>query len=87
MRRSRPRITDKNSGTVEAREKFTLLYKGSSIEISSQDHEPAKWNVSFDILAMLYRRPTRVGFMMRSGFITRNDALDWATKEIDGFVK
>ena len=64
---------------------FKSLYKGSTIEISSHEHVPDHWTVSFEIRAKTLPAGDRtVGWMMRSGFKTREDALDWAKKEIDG---
>lgn len=87
MRNRRAGITDKSAGAARAPEKHKLHYKGSVIEITSQDHVPDKWSVSFEIPATLFRSLIPVGRMTRDGFVTRDDALIWARKEIDGFVK
>jgi len=87
MRNRRARISDKNAGAARAPEKHKLHYKGSAIEIASQDHAPVKWSVSFEIPATLFRSLIPVGRMMRDGFVTKDDALVWARKEIDGFIK
>lgn len=64
---------------------FKSLYKGSTIEIAPHEHVPDHWMVAFDIRAKtLPAGDVAVGWMMRSGFKTREDALDWARKEIDG---
>ena len=87
MRNRSARITNKNAGAVPAPEKYNSHYKGSAIEIASQYHAPDKWSVSFEIPATLFRSLIPVGRMMKDGFVTRDDALAWARKEIDGFVK
>ncbi len=87
MRNRRARKTDKNAGAAPAPEKYKSHYKGSAIEIALQEKAPDKWNVSFEIPATLFRSLIPVGRMMRDGFVTRDDALVWARKEIDGFVK
>jgi hypothetical protein len=87
MRRKRPRIPNKNSGAAQAPEKFKAFYKGSTIEISSEEHAPDEWSVSFEIPATLFRSHIAVGRIIRSAFMTRDDALAWARKEIDSFNK
>ena len=45
---------------------------------------PDHWTVSFEVLAKTLPASTvAVGWMMSSGFKTREDALEWARKEID----
>jgi len=87
MRDRRARITDKKAGTAQAPKKFKAFYKGSAIEISSQEHAPDEWSVSFEIPATLFRSHIAVGRMIRSAFMTQDDALEWARKEIDSFHK
>ena len=61
-----------------------LFYKGSTIQISSCEKTPDEWNVSFDIPASILH-PNGMGRIMRGGFRTRDDALNWTIKEIDSF--
>ena len=77
--------------TTPARSKrqrnLSLCIKGSTIEISSQEHAPDEWSVFFEIPATLFRSHITVRRIIRSAFMTRDDALEWARKEIDDFVK
>jgi len=63
---------------------FKSLYKDSTIEVWSHEYVPDHWTVSFEVLAKTLPASTvAVGWMMSSGFKTREDALEWARKEID----
>ena len=66
---------------------FKSSYKDSTIDIASHEHVPDHWTVSFEVRAKTLSAgdgDVTVGWIVRSGFNTREEALDWARKEIDG---
>ena len=65
---------------------FKLFYKGSTLEITRLEDVPDDWNVSFDIPPSTFY-PNGLGRIVRGGFKTRDDALNWTRKEIDSFHK